>query len=147
MGTTSRQIKFRVWDKGGKLFLPAQAAGYVMSDGKHYLGFSDDHTDDNVKKLILSSEFGDKDGFVIQQFAGLKDKNDCEIYEGDIVEFVVNRSTFDKVKYERMKLEVKFYPDKGFRAYWGHEDCNSEKLDSKVKIIGNIFENPELLKS
>ena len=82
---------------------------------------------------------------VVQFFTGLFDKNSLPIYEGDIVKIKIDRSTFDCTKEEKVKLPVKFDPDFGFRACWGSSDCNKETL-KRCSVIGNIFENPELLK-
>jgi hypothetical protein len=66
-----------------------------------------------------------------QQFTGLKDKNGKEIYEGDVIEYI---------RGGRRRLRVVEW-DEG-RIGWSNVFEN--RLDNE--IIGNICENPELLK-
>lgn len=74
------------------------------------------------------------------QYTGLKDKNGKEIYEGDIV----------KIDCPTMKMQGKiFYSEDGadFRIYDEIEDFeeNLWYLQEEYEVIGNIYENPELL--
>ena len=72
----------------------------------------------------------------VQQYTGLKDKNGKEIYEGDLVSYM---------DYEQ-PLIVHFCEDGccQFRAKLKGYG-NTEQLSSEMEIIGNIYENPELL--
>ena len=71
----------------------------------------------------------------ISQFTGIYDKNGKEIYEGDILEDALGR-----------KKLVEYYKD----GFWlnasleGAEWC-LRQVNSSSKIIGNIYENPELI--
>lgn len=71
----------------------------------------------------------------LMQYTGLKDKNGKEIYEDDIV------TCYDTAGGEVYNHRVDFY---GFR-----QEIWSEEFDGKTKvlIIGNIYENPELLQA
>lgn len=139
----NKPIKFRIWDTETQTFLQELAPYYWHVPRS--LGLFDDEIVGEANLHDLSALLSNK-GFMAQQFTGLLDKNDREIYEGDIVLVKRNRSTFDESIYEEMKLEVKYLPNKGFKAYWGHNDCNSEPLEGSV-IIGSIFQTPELLKT
>ena len=67
--------------------------------------------------------------YILMQYTGLKDKNRKEIYEGDIVEGVWIDVYSGKTKKKRMVI-------KDIRAIPDYVEC---------RVIGNIYENPELL--
>ncbi len=108
-----REIKFRAWNK--KL-------------GKWTNDFS--WLDEHNPPIGTLSPYGDD--VELMQFAGLKDKNGKEIYEGDIVQ-----------QYGRY--------GKRYKVYWRQERAGwypfvHDRKDSKVyEIIGNIYENPEFI--
>jgi uncharacterized phage protein (TIGR01671 family) len=69
----------------------------------------------------------------VGQFTGLLDKNGKEIYEGDILGWESCEGTKNQIRWA-----VEFSPSRGFKTW------SSSKNDEI--IIGNIYENPELLK-
>ena len=82
------------------------------------------------------------------QYTGLKDCNDREIYEGDIIEV----NTFRK---KNAIMEVKFgYCDNGsnnwksenliYGFYVREETAYRNFILGNCRIVGNIYENPEL---
>ena len=76
------------------------------------------------------------DDVVLMQYTGLEDKNDVEIYEGDIV------------RYFRNELAVIVYRDGGVdirSLSWG--DCEPlQRRLGEIEVIGNIYQNNDLLK-
>lgn len=86
------------------------------------------------------------DKYILMQSTGLIDKNGKEIFEGDIVEIKENdgrRVSYKIIKYS--KYDVAFYytnmNSKTFYASFTEIDENFN-----VEVIGNIYENEELLK-
>ena len=109
---------------------------------------------------------------IFQQFTGIKDTNNVDIYEGDLVEFVyanqpdikgskgiyeVFYSEKDTAYYLRVHkknwLDTSFVTEQEAKAKTIDENCPAQSLTelplSQFKIcrvIGNVFENSELLK-
>lgn len=83
----------------------------------------------------------DIDNFELMQFTGLLDKNWKEIYEGDIVKFdpLIKMGNCDGT----FAVEIK-WNEFGWYPWWG--TIPQIQADHGCQIIGNIYENPELLK-
>lgn len=83
------------------------------------------------------------DTYEIMQFTGLKDKNGKNIYEGDILKNTKHGFLF-KVQWG---IEDESYA--GWAGNWLDRDFISPLFNGPLencKIVGNIYENPELLK-
>jgi len=119
-----REIKFRAWDEEYKRMFVPEA---ISNDGK---------------AVILFSKYeGRKYDIPVMQYTGLKDKNGTEIYEGDIVEIT---DGLDKCNY---KVE---WIEKMCRFGIDGLMVSLYKLINEYDgfvVIGNIYENPELLKA
>ena len=112
-----RQIKFRYWNGISKMMVLNPKMPYKE-------GWT-------IKQL-----FEDR-GWHWMQFTGLLDKNGKEIYEGDIL-----KSTYLGGNIERIIWE-----NGGFKVLWGKNSWERLYGDfvKNSEIIGNIYENPELL--
>ncbi len=131
-----REIKFRAWDSKND----------IMRDW--------DYIRTEWTLTILNGDHNTE----IMQYTGLKDKNSKEVFEGDVFEWRPKKgdtciqSNFDPLPLRKV-------------VYWNTEDaewnmknyemepCHSgftfskKNLETMAEIIGNIHENPELLKS
>ena len=118
-----RTLKFRAWDTAYKeMWLWEELLETTMQD------------EDGEKMLMPLKELGI--GHIWMQYTGLKDKNGKEIYEGDIV-----TNTFTNSFGTRATKDVVEYDE----YHWGYSPL-FEPRDEKFEVIGNIYENPELLK-
>lgn len=141
-----REIKFRAWDKVNKAFMSSEE--FAIHDG-------------DVMGLRYGNEMDDvlTDQVELMQYTGLKDINGVEMFDGDVVEvniqeYVLGYYTetkytslirykdgsyyFDILKSETIQTDINDYPLKDI--------INLEDVESDdCEVIGNKFENPELL--
>lgn len=115
-----REIKFRAWDKLNKEMFNIESINFqerrVYKDDVSYRNFND---------------------VELMQYTGLKDKNNKEIYEGDIV-------TLHNSRYKVI------YNSKGARFVLRNDEFELEitfinNNNERMEILGNIYENPELM--
>jgi len=129
----TREIKFRVWDRERKIMM------YGVEETYDTLGQMKDR-EGNKKYDYWESCFGDylnNDNFILMQYTGLKDKKGKEIYEGDIVK-IKHRDYLGIIKWR----DCGFYIDEGKKQKKNYI-LNITSVD---EVIGNIYENKELLK-
>lgn len=119
-----REIKFRAWLKYKKEMVD-NARPDFFSKKLHYLR---DNSAGGKDVLGVSTE-----DIELMQYTGLKDKNNKEIYEGDIVK--IDRQLFT-VSYTEEKASYMLYEIDGFVS-----DYLSNYNISKLEIVGNIYKN------
>ncbi|CAK1225137.1 hypothetical protein R54839_PPFHFPJH_00155 [Fructobacillus fructosus] len=129
-----RNIKFRAWDRFAKEMVFAKTIDFGT----------------NGAECIVDSDGinGDVGGeWDLEQYTGLHDKNGKEIYEGDIVEIIVEHNVYypsnDAPKFTPIKkvCPVKVRPGIMTVGKW----ILCEFKQDKIQVIGNVHENPELL--
>ena len=120
-----RKYKFRVWDKMRLQFIYPED-----NNQQHFI------IDLNGQFHNLQNGSGGDD-YIVQQYTGLTDKNDKEIYEGDIIHLKFND--------ESANLVVKWDKYMGLEYHNGGW-TSMVHVDTHGEVIGNIFEHSELLK-
>ena len=118
-----RTIKFRAWDKGSQTM--------IYPDKKE-----NEKTADYMLNAWCDSE---NERSILMQFTGLHDKNKKEIYEGDVVEW---KTDIDEDYFGgKLGFVAELVKFQGGAFY---PVCNMDEYE--FEVIGNIYENSELLK-
>jgi len=139
-----REIKFRVYLD--KMYYQNEYNEYntnlvgidFFNKTVTFAAYTDGEEVDNLEKYSFDeNDFLYKKDLKIMQYSGLKDKNNKEIYEGDIV--TLHNSRY-KVIFNMEQARFVLRDDK-FEMEIPFTNNNNERME----IIGNIYENPELM--
>ena len=140
----NREIKFRIWDTFTKKMV---ATGYHVVGEVTVFSLIDQWAKEyrNPKSEHSLDRYND---FIEMQYTGLKDKEGKEIYEGDFVKASGNGRVY-QVKFGTYKSSFSEHEDDfehGFFIENENYPESSAGVETYATVIGNIFENPELLK-
>jgi uncharacterized phage protein (TIGR01671 family) len=123
----NRELKFRVWSPLNKKMFPCYSFNTILKN-KFVIGYSESFD----REFIL-----DDKNAIVQQYTGLNDYEHNDIYEGDIVRYELDGTVYTQT------------------VGWGNNGW--EMIDTRLystplitnlpnfEVVGNIFENNELL--
>lgn len=159
----TREIKFRAWDKKDRVIREVYGVMFkrISNKGNRGEDMVEMHCSDyeGSRAIILSHFERPASEVELMQFTGLLDKNGKEVYEGDILR-IPAKDEYEKTTYN------------SFEVFWHDNDATPTDCGlvlgrlkphgnsaggysgykliprdvSKMEVIGNIYENPELVK-
>jgi uncharacterized phage protein (TIGR01671 family) len=135
-----RDIKFRAWLKNENVM--GEVTGFRFSKSQY--PFASVRFRENGKIVDDGYHFGQEDGcdnVILMQFTGCHDKNGKEIYEVDIV--LYDRNIHKDI--DTAKFKVVWAKDRYVLQEIKHKYYIDDVTWELVEVIGNIYENPELL--
>ena len=135
-----REIKFRAWDKENKKFYDDI---FGIDDSGQVILIEQGAVWTTPKYVVAKN-------CIPLQYTGIKDKNEKEIYEGDILKGISEHTEIDGTPRTAISVgAVKFYEN---LCCFMVDRLNAEPeelvdwIQESVYVIGNIYENPELMK-
>ncbi|WP_405152893.1 YopX family protein [Paenibacillus sp. FSL K6-0108] len=148
-----REIKFRAWNKQTKRLV----SNDVFRDiGRELVEFAKKSMPKS--RVIANAKGGllianDADELVFMQFTGLQDRKNKDIYEGDIMDYftyvMCNERRKGIVCFDEKQSKYKIVPFEMYELNAGNGGYTGHSFDSAIcagsEVIGNVYENPELL--
>ena len=122
-----RELKFRGWFNSSPAFKDHPNGHYKYFDGIEDAGY-----------------WSDPGSCILQQFTGLKDKSGIDIYEGDVLQCLYEQEEEPEI----VIGEVIFNEEEAVYSLLSEEETDylfNAQVDIYAKIIGNIYEHPEIL--
>lgn len=127
----NREIKFRVWFNGG-----------MYDDADVKIDWVD-----GIVQVNTTIKMAKEQGYILMQYTGLKDKNGKEIYGGDIIipanmhDSNINYWVSEDGGVIGLPQEIKWE-----NFSWSLPVC-PKNIEEDWEVVGNIYENPELLEA
>ena len=137
-----REIKFKAWEPINKEWVEERLGMFLSGEIIKYDSKAGDEDElvfrsqDVIKRLLNY----DLSRVVLIQYTGLKDKNGKEIYEGDILECEAITEHREPTRYKMAWCDID--------GCWHLRPFSTltNRNTNYLAVIGNIYENPELLK-
>jgi len=146
-----RDIKFRAWNPElNQMEYCAPSEYWAIFNDKDSIVWGLYHRRENRRILT-----GDPNAYlntpgILMQYTGLKDKNGKEIYEGDVLSYFGDVCKNGEPKLGELEFRINEYEvgwvctfPLGEGAGW---TPNLYREQEQIEVIGNIYENPQLLK-
>lgn len=137
----NREIKFRIWDVENKEMLKVQELDFEPTFYGERIAIRPDQYND----------YFDTEDMILMQFTGLHDKNGKEIYEGDIVKITENALKQKVIRLKPIIADIEWSEE--YLTYILITTSVKDAFESladyldeyDIEVIGNIYENRELL--
>ena len=126
-----REIKFRAWNKRTAMM---EEDFYIHSNGSQY-----DLAERNYDTPHIEIE---KVELEIMQYTGLDDKNGLGIFEKDIVKIEVDDG-FDYI--DSVGFVDWYKKEREYAIFLRGEPWRRLSIEDEIEVIGNIYENKDLL--
>ena len=134
-----REILFKAKRKDNGEWVEGNLITNERNQNQKYIGYIFDERNGVIEDFDLVEVIPD----TICQFTGLTDKNGKKIWENDIVSaWSEGKNAIGKVIRRADGLYI-MYPAYQNKEFWGV--CPNKNGKTTVEVIGNIFDNPELL--
>lgn len=133
-----RQVKYKAWDKVEKEWIDIKHFGFENGELWYVQAI------DKNERDIDPPYFPDSNDIELIEYTGMSDRDGVEVFEGDIVELLT--------KYGK-DVGVVVFIEGCFKIRWdsknkfpkNREMIGHYYINSKTKVIGNVYEQPELI--
>ena len=149
MGLQTMPLRFRVWDKENGRFFTMREAYPLIQLSKETAGSIEFSVQELSTLLSEVLYYDDSSQYIISQDTGLKDKNGKSIYTGDIIRFAgripmsAGMESITSIGYIRYEDGGLFVDEGGLDEIYPLYDVNG--FADSIKVLGNIWQTPELL--